>query len=194
MNERDDEIDPDDMRSIVEENERMRKAFDEALQKLTAGQPIHSGVCTWCGQHWPHLDGESYETFRTYTREHAEVCPANDLRIERDRLRAQLEEIQHDLARVTTEHMLAVCDYDQVKKQAGSLQSMIGTDRDCHKLRSRLHARSFAVEAMWPVAAAAGRIRDLRCSAKSGMDADDRREFDALNTVVDEYRKLKEGM
>ena len=87
-------VHPDDIKSIVAENDRMHAAFDQALTALrTPGMKISSAFCTWCGQHWPKLDGETYEEARRHTMEHAESCPANDIRIERDALRAELERL-----------------------------------------------------------------------------------------------------
>lgn len=85
------EVKPDDIKSVVAENDRMHAAFSQAIATLrTPGAKVSSAVCTWCGQHWPKLDGESYEMVRTYTNKHAEACPANDIRIERDALRAEI--------------------------------------------------------------------------------------------------------
>lgn len=93
-------ISPADLRAAVDENARLQAdndrlyaAFDQSLKTLRGDKPtVHSVMCTWCGQNWPRLDGESYETARKYTNEHAERCPANYIRIERDQLRAQLAE------------------------------------------------------------------------------------------------------
>lgn len=86
-----DGLSPQAIQDLVDENDRLRMAFDEAIKTLQAGGSVRSGFCCWCGQHWPQLDGESLETFRKYTVDHAEVCPAHDIRIARDAARRDLE-------------------------------------------------------------------------------------------------------
>lgn len=84
-------VSPDDIAAVVAENDRMHAAFDRALKTLHGDKPhVLSVACTWCGQHWPKLAGESYEETRRHTNAHAEICPANEIRIERDRLREQV--------------------------------------------------------------------------------------------------------
>jgi hypothetical protein len=94
------DVDPADVIALASENERLLAGFNEALARLRAGQPVRSCVCCWCGQHWPQLEGDSFETLRKYTNEHAQVCPANELRIERDKLRARCLELESALTSV----------------------------------------------------------------------------------------------
>lgn len=86
-------LSPQKIQDLVDENDRLMKAFDEALTKLRNGGSVHAGFCCWCGQHWPHLDGDSFETLRKYTVDHAEACPGHSIRIERDALRRKLGQI-----------------------------------------------------------------------------------------------------
>lgn len=96
------QVHPDDIKSVVDENDRMHAAFDQAMAALrTPGAKVSSAFCTWCGQHWPRLDGESYEEARRHTMEHAESCPANDIRIERDALRAEVSRLTEELGHAT---------------------------------------------------------------------------------------------
>lgn len=95
-----DGLTPQRIQALADENDRLRKAFDETIKSLQAGGSAHSGFCCWCQQHWPHLDGESMETFRKYTMAHAEVCPANDVRIARDAALAEVSRLTAELARV----------------------------------------------------------------------------------------------
>ena len=87
-------LSPDAIQALVDENDRLRKGFDEIIGKLQNGSPVQAGFCCWCGQHWPHLDGESFETLRKYTADHAETCPAHDIRIARDAARARIAELE----------------------------------------------------------------------------------------------------
>ncbi len=88
-------VSPDDIASVADENDRLLKAFDELIKKLRAGQEVRSAMCTWCGQHWPMLDGEPIEVFRKYTNEHANQCPANGTRAERDAALAKVAALEH---------------------------------------------------------------------------------------------------
>ena len=108
------EVSPDDIRDVIAENDRLRAGFDEVIQKLRDGRPVRSAMCTWCGQHWPMLDGETIETFRKYTNKHAETCPAHDIRIERDEARARVADLEAVIARYDAgSHPVCECHHEQ---------------------------------------------------------------------------------
>lgn len=104
-----------DIQALVDENDRLRKAFDEMIVKLQSGSPIHSASCCWCNQRWPHLDGDSFETIRRYTVDHAETCPAHSIRIERDAARVRIAELETALSicgtlQQSSDRLVAIAD------------------------------------------------------------------------------------
>lgn len=93
------QINPDDLDAMLAnntaveaENARLRKAFDEALRSLSAGAHVHSAFCSWCGEHWPRLDGETFEVTKQHAHDHAKQCPEHPLRLEVERLKCGIRE------------------------------------------------------------------------------------------------------
>lgn len=73
-----------DLRALVDdndrlraENERMRQAFAEVLEKLKMGREILLTGCDFCGSAWPKIDGQTREQTVEASRQHAESCEAN---------------------------------------------------------------------------------------------------------------------
>lgn len=77
--------------TLTEENERIRAAVTDMIDKLNKGSVISAGTCSWCQEKWLHLDGKDVEEVRAAARLHAYRCVAHPMRIERDMLREQLE-------------------------------------------------------------------------------------------------------
>jgi hypothetical protein len=76
--------------ALQEENDRLRAAFQEIIDNLSAGKAVQSGHCQWCGEVWPIVEAETFEQARQHAAAHANKCTANPIRIERDALRHAL--------------------------------------------------------------------------------------------------------
>lgn len=79
---------------VEAENSRLRKAFDEVLRNINTGQPVLSALCTFCGEHWPRLDGETFDATKQHGQEHAMQCREHPLRLEIERLKAELDAVR----------------------------------------------------------------------------------------------------
>lgn len=71
----------DEVKHLVDENDRWRKAFNEMIAKLEAGQhTVHSAFCSYCRERWPQLDGETVDEAIAHARAHADACPKHPMR------------------------------------------------------------------------------------------------------------------
>lgn len=84
-----------DLLAVHEDNERYRTAFKQITERIQSGDhTVRSAFCSWCRESWPHLDGETAKEAQQYAREHAFKCKSHPLRIERDAVRARLDQLQ----------------------------------------------------------------------------------------------------
>ena len=88
------QVSPADLIDAVDENNRLTKAFSDALNKLPAGLTLKLSGCEWCEEMWPHLDGQPREETLRWARKHAFTCENHPLRIERDALRAEVTRLR----------------------------------------------------------------------------------------------------
>ncbi len=97
-----DVVDAAMLRDVLADNEMFRTAWQEMTAMNAPGGTgvIHSALCTWCAERWPHLDGGTADDVREASRRHGERCTMNPFRIARDMYRAQLANVARALKAV----------------------------------------------------------------------------------------------
>lgn len=75
---------------IQAENDRIRRACEDALAAMREGRPVRSVSCQWCGESWLTPDGETFETAMAVSSAHARACAKNPLALEIAALRGAI--------------------------------------------------------------------------------------------------------
>lgn len=128
----------DDWKMLRDQNAHFRAAFQEMVDKYTDpknGFKIQHVRCSYCAEAWPRLDGATLEDVQAQTAAHAEVCPKNMVRIERDRardevnkLRTRQQELLSLVANISQSTPLD-SEVSEALAQRGALLSEVGTLR-----------------------------------------------------------------
>ena len=88
------QVSSDDINAVVDENDRMQRAFSEAVAKLKAGGSVRFSSCEWCGESWPKLDGCTAEEVEANARRHVYACKKHPMKAERDAARAEVARLR----------------------------------------------------------------------------------------------------
>ena len=88
------QVSPDDINAVVDENDRMQRAFSEAVAKLKAGGSVRVSSCEWCGESWPKLDGCTAEEVEANARRHVYACKKHPMKAERDAALAEVARLR----------------------------------------------------------------------------------------------------
>jgi chromosome segregation ATPase len=90
-----------DIVALDDDNQRYRQAFNAIIKKHQDGDhEIRSAFCSWCGESWPHLNGDTAQETKKHAQKHAMQCAQHPLRIALDSALSSVAELKRENERL----------------------------------------------------------------------------------------------